>query len=78
MPFINSDTNSSLTSSTYTAAAPIDIALNTNVSEYQIYMQRRQAREKQGDQIRGAVKEINTLKKELREIKELIKEVIKR
>tara|TARA_B100001996_G_C18554681_1_gene552261 strand:+ start:185 stop:406 length:222 start_codon:yes stop_codon:yes gene_type:complete len=52
--------------------------VNTSASDYQIYMQRRQAREKQGDQIRGAVKEINTLKKELREIKELIKEVIKR
>ena len=48
--------------------------INTNVSEYQIYMQRVQAREKQGDQIRNAVKEINNLKSELREIKDLIKE----
>ena len=37
-------------------------------------MQRVQAREKQGDQIRNAVKEINNLKSELREIKDLIKE----
>jgi uncharacterized coiled-coil DUF342 family protein len=36
-------------------------------------MQRAQKREKQGDQIRNAVKEINTLKTELREIKDLIK-----
>ena len=36
--------------------------VNTNVSEYQIYMQRVRSREKQGDQIRSAVKEINTLK----------------
>ena len=50
--------------------------INTNVSEYQIYMQRVQNREKAGDQIRNAVKEINTLKSELREIKGLIKELI--
>ena len=47
--------------------------VNTNVSEYQLYMKRIQAREKQGDQIRNACKEINNLKKELYEIKELIK-----
>ena len=37
-------------------------------------MQRATKREKQGDQIRNAVKEINNLKNELREIKDLIKE----
>ena len=47
--------------------------VNTSTSEYTIYMQRVKAREKQGDQIRNAVKEINNLKSELREIKELIK-----
>ena len=47
--------------------------INTNVSEYQIYMQRVKSREKQGDEIRTAVKEINSLKAELREIKNLIK-----
>jgi flagellar hook-associated protein FlgK len=46
--------------------------VNTSTSEYTIYMQRVKAREKQGDQIRNAVKEINNLKSELREIKELI------
>ena len=46
--------------------------VNTNVNEYQIYMQRVKSREQQGDQIRNAVKEINTLKAELREIKQLI------
>ena len=51
--------------------------INTNVSEYQIYMQRVKSREKQGDQIRNAVKEINTLKTELREIKNLLKEIVK-
>ncbi len=46
--------------------------ISNSKTEYQIYMQRAQKREKQGDQIRNAVKEINTLKTELREIKNLI------
>lgn len=50
--------------------------INTSRSDYQIYMSRVQARESQGDKIRGAVKEINSLKKELREIKELIKGIV--
>ncbi len=52
--------------------------VNTNVSEYQLYMRRVKAREQQGDQIRHAVKEINTLKAELREIKDLIKNLGKK
>jgi len=47
--------------------------INTNKTEYQVYMSRVRAREKQGDEIRSAVKEINNLKSELREIKNLIK-----
>jgi len=50
--------------------------VNTNVNEYQIYMKRIKAREQHGDQIRKAVKDINNLKSELREIKGLIKELI--
>ena len=50
--------------------------VNTNVSEYETYMRRIKSREQHGDQIRNAVKEINTLKAELREIKGLIKELI--
>ena len=50
--------------------------VNTNVSEYQTYMKRIRMRNEHGDQIRSAVKEINTLKKELREIKGLIKELV--
>ena len=50
--------------------------VNTNITEYQLYMKRVRSREQQGDQIRSAVKEINTLKAELREIKDLIKELI--
>jgi hypothetical protein len=41
-------------------------------------MARVRAREKQGDEIRSAVKEINNLKAELREIKELLTGVIKK
>ena len=48
--------------------------VNTSTSEYTIYMERVKAREKQVDQIRNVVKEINNLKSELREIKDLIKE----
>ena len=51
--------------------------VNTNVSEYETYMKRIRSREQHGDQIRNAVKEINTLKAELREIKNLIKEIVK-
>ena len=50
--------------------------INADNTGYSIYMQRVRAREKQGDQIRNAVKEINTLKSELWEIKGLIKELI--
>ena len=48
--------------------------VNTSTSEYTIYMQRVKAREKQSDQIRSVVKDINNLKSELREIKDLIRE----
>ena len=50
--------------------------VNTNISEYQLYMKRRKAREK-SDELRSAVKEINNLKNEIREIKNLVKEIIK-
>ena len=50
--------------------------VNTNTSEYEIYMKRIKSREQHGDQIRTAVKDINSLKTELREIKGLIKELI--
>ena len=46
--------------------------INTSTSEYKIYMQRRTARENQADKLRDVCKEINTLKTELREIKNLI------
>ena len=50
--------------------------VNTNVSEYETYMKRIKAREEHGDQIRSAVKDINNLKTELREIKSLLTKVL--
>ena len=50
--------------------------VNTNASEYQIYMKRHKMREKQSDELRNTIKEINSLKSELFEIKKLLKEVI--
>ena len=47
--------------------------VNTNKSEYKAYIARIRAREQQGDEIRNAVKEINNLKAELREIKDILK-----
>ncbi len=52
--------------------------VNVNKSEYQTYMSRHKNRQKQGDVFRDTVKEINTLKNELFEIKKLLKEVIKK
>ena len=52
--------------------------VNTNKTEYQLYMNRIKSREQQGDQIRNTIKEINILKQELFEIKNLLKEVIKK
>jgi hypothetical protein len=50
--------------------------INTNTTEYQLYMSRIRARERQGDAIRNTVKEINDLKKDIFEIKNLLKEVL--
>ena len=50
--------------------------VNTNKSEFKMYMARMKSREKQGDEIRDAVKEINNLKKEFYEIKQLLLKVV--
>jgi 2-oxo-4-hydroxy-4-carboxy--5-ureidoimidazoline (OHCU) decarboxylase len=52
--------------------------INSSTSEYNIYMARHRARNKQSDEFRTACKEINSLKAELREIKDLIKKVIEK
>jgi hypothetical protein len=48
--------------------------INTNKKDYQDYMRRAKARETQRDSLTDAIKEINSLKKELFEIKNLLKE----
>ena len=50
--------------------------VNTNKSEFQLYMKQRQERNKNGDKLRNACKEINNLKSELREIKSLLTKVL--
>jgi hypothetical protein len=50
--------------------------VNTNKSEFKMYMARMKSREKQSDEIRDAVKEINNLKKEFYEIKQLLLKVV--
>jgi hypothetical protein len=50
--------------------------VNTNTTDFSLYMKRHKMREKQSDELRNTVKEINSLKSELFEIKKLLKEVI--
>lgn len=50
--------------------------VNTSKSEFQLYMKQRQERNKNGDKLRNACKEINNLKTELREIKDLLTKVL--
>jgi len=50
--------------------------VNTNKSEFQLYMKRTRERNLQGDKLRNACKEINNLKSELREIKDLLTKVL--
>ena len=52
--------------------------INSSTSEYTIYMARHRARNKQSDELITACKEINSLKAELREIKDLIKKVVEK
>ena len=46
---------------------------NTDKTAYQVYMDRRMKAEKSQDDIRSCVKEINSLKKEFKDIKNLLK-----
>ena len=47
--------------------------VNTDKTAYQIYMERRMKAEKSQDDIRSCVKEINSLKKDFKDIKNLLK-----
>ena len=48
--------------------------INTNKADYIEYMKRAKAREMQRDSLTDAIKEINSLKQELFEIKKLLRE----
>ena len=52
--------------------------VNTNKSEFQMYMKRRQERNAQGDKLRNVCKEIYSLKTEFREIKKLLTKVLEK
>ena len=51
--------------------------INTNASEYSLYMKRIKTRQKDNDKFKNAVREINNLKAELSEIKELLGKLVK-
>jgi len=51
--------------------------INTNVTDYEKYMNRIRARKTQTDQIQDACREINSIKAEMFEIKELLKGMTK-
>lgn len=50
--------------------------INTNKTDYQKYMARQKSMQKNRDEIRGAVREINNIKKELYDIKKLITDFV--
>ena len=50
--------------------------VNSNKSEFQMYMKRHKERNEQADKMRNVCKEINNLKTELREIKSLLTKVL--
>ena len=52
--------------------------INTNASDYSLYMKRIKTRQKDNDKLKNAVREINNLKNELLEIKQMIKEIVKK
>jgi hypothetical protein len=52
--------------------------VNTDVSAYMLYMKRTQAKQKNNDEIRGALREINSLKTEMHEIKDMLKTFIEK
>tara|TARA_B100001027_G_scaffold215923_1_gene190955 strand:+ start:312 stop:545 length:234 start_codon:yes stop_codon:yes gene_type:complete len=47
--------------------------VNTSTSEYEIYMQRKRLRDDNKDKMKDMCREINTLKQELFEIKNILK-----
>ena len=52
--------------------------VNTDSDAYARYMKRKETQAKKEDELRGVVREINTIKAEMFEIKSLIKEIANR
>ena len=52
--------------------------VNTDISAYMLYMRRTQAKQKNNDELRGALREINSLKTEMHEIKDMLKTFIEK
>ena len=52
--------------------------VNSNKSEFQMYMKRHKERNEQADKLRNVCKEINSLKTEFREIKDLLTKVLEK
>ena len=52
--------------------------VNTNKTDFQLYMKRKKERNQTGDKLRDVCKEINTIKKEFREIKSLLIKVLEK
>ena len=50
--------------------------VNSNKSEFKMYMKRQKERNAEADKMRNVCKEINNLKTELREIKNLLTKVL--
>jgi len=52
--------------------------VNSNKSEFKMYMKRQKERNAEADKMRNVCKEINNLKSELREIKSLLTKVLEK
>ncbi len=52
--------------------------VNNDKSAYALYMKRTKEKQKRNDELRGALREINTLKTEMHEIKSMLKNFIEK
>ena len=52
--------------------------VNTNKTDFQLYMKRKKERNQTGDKLRDVCKEINTIKTEFKEIKSLLIKVLEK
>ena len=52
--------------------------VNTNKTDFQLYMKRIKERNQRGDKLRDVCKEINTIKTEFKEIKSLLIKVLEK